>query len=82
VRYEDRHGRVRQYYAHFEGAVPRLERRYRETESDGIRADIERYMTSNPCPACRGKRLKPESLAVTVAGKNIMDGSGCPSPGL
>lgn len=78
VRYEDRQGRVRQYYAHFEGAVPRLERRYRETESDGIRADIERYMTSNPCLACRGKRLKPESLAVTIAGKNIMDVSGLP----
>ena len=78
VRYEDRQGRVRQYYAHFEGAIPHLERRHRETESDGIRADIERYMTSNPCLACRGKRLKPESLAVTIAGKNIMDVSGLP----
>lgn len=78
VRYEDRQGRVRQYYAHFEGAIPRLERRYRETDSDGIRADIERYMASNPCPACQGKRLKPESLAVLIDGKHIMDVTGLP----
>ena len=70
---EDRHGRLRQYYANFEGVIPRLERRYRETESDSIRADIERYMGSNPCSVCRSKRLKPESLAVTITGKNIMD---------
>jgi excinuclease ABC subunit A len=71
--YEDRYGRMRQYYTNFEGVIPYLERRYKETESDGVRADIERYMSSNACPACQGKRLKPESLAVTIVGRNIMD---------
>ena len=76
--YEDRYGRRRQYHINFEGVIPRLERRHRETESDGIRADIERYMASSPCPACQGKRLKPESLAVTVAGQNVMDVTALP----
>jgi len=71
--YEDRYGRMRQYYTNFEGIIPYLERRYKETDSDSVRADIERYMASNPCPACYGRRLKPESLAVTIVGKNIMD---------
>ena len=71
--YEDRYGRMRQYYTNFEGVIPHLERRHKETDSDSVRADIERYMSSNPCPACQGKRLKPESLAVTILGKNIMD---------
>ena len=73
ARYEDRYGRVRQYHTSFEGVVANLERRYRETESDKMRADIERYMASYPCPVCHGKRLKPESLAVTIGDKNIMD---------
>jgi len=76
--YEDRYGRMRQYYTNFEGVIPHLERRHRETDSDGVRADIERYMASNPCPACRGKRLKPESLAVTILGENIMDITALP----
>jgi excinuclease ABC subunit A len=71
--YEDRHGRMRQYYTNFEGVIPHLERRYRETDSDSVRADIGCYMSSHPCPICQGKRLKPESLAVTIGGKNIMD---------
>ncbi|MFP3898035.1 MAG: excinuclease ABC subunit UvrA [Dehalococcoidia bacterium] len=71
--YEDRNGRMHDYYRNFEGVIPLMERRYKETASDGIRADIERYMASSPCPACQGKRLKPESLAVTVAGKNVME---------
>ena len=71
--YEDRYGQLRQYYANFPGIIPYLERRYRETSSDSVREDIERYMASNPCTACNGKRLKPESLAVTIVGKNIMD---------
>jgi excinuclease ABC subunit A len=71
--YEDRYGRMRQYYTNFEGIIPYLERRYKETDSDSVRADIERYMASNPCPACQGRRLKPESLAVTIVRKNIMD---------
>ncbi len=55
----------------YEGVVPNLERRYRETESDYVRQEIERYMASRPCPECEGRRLKPEALAVTVAGLNI-----------
>ena len=57
----------------FEGVVSNLSRRYRETDSDYIRSEIEKYMAENPCPACRGARLKPESLAVTVDGRNISD---------
>jgi len=76
--YEDRYGRMRQYYTNFEGVIPHLERRYRETDSDGVRRHIEHYMASNPCPACRGKRLKPESLAVTITDKNIMDVTALP----
>ena len=55
----------------FEGVIPNLERRYRETDSDYVRQEIEKYMAENPCPACRGARLKPESLAVTVDDVNI-----------
>ncbi len=55
----------------FEGVIPNLERRYRETESDWMRSEIERYMSSGPCPICQGQRLKPESLAVTIEGRNI-----------
>jgi excinuclease ABC subunit A len=76
--YQDRNGELRHYYARFEGVIPHLERRYRETSSDAIRADIERYMASNPCPACQGKRLKPQSLAVTITTKNIMDVAALP----
>jgi len=55
----------------FEGVIPNLKRRYQETESDYVRGEIERYMKIKPCPVCQGKRLKPEALAVTVAGKSI-----------
>ncbi len=72
-RYRNRFGRVREYYHEFEGVIPRMERLYRDTESESSRIDIERYMISRLCPACQGKRLKPESLAVTIDGKNIMD---------
>ncbi len=72
-RYRDHEGRVRHYYTDFEGVIPYLERRYRQTESDYTRAEIERYMSSHPCPTCQGKRLKPESLAVIIEDKNIMD---------
>ena len=71
--YEDRNGHLRQYYANFPGVIPYLERRHRETSSDSVREDIERYMAASSCPACHGKRLKPESLAVTILDKNIMD---------
>ncbi|MDO8591711.1 MAG: excinuclease ABC subunit UvrA [bacterium] len=63
----------RSFNTTYEGVVPNLERRHKETESDFIRRDIERYMQERPCHACEGKRLKPEILAVTVAGKSITD---------
>jgi len=71
VRYGNYHGR--EYYVEFEGVIPNLERRHRETESDYVRMEIGRYMTSHLCPTCHGKRLKPESLGVTVDGRNIID---------
>jgi hypothetical protein len=55
----------------FEGIVNNLERRYRETQSDAVRRELEEFMSENPCPACGGRRLKKESLAVTVGGLNI-----------
>lgn len=57
----------------YEGVIPNLERRHKETESDFIRRDIERYMQERPCHACQGKRLKPEVLAVSVVERSIMD---------
>ncbi|MFC1909634.1 excinuclease ABC subunit UvrA, partial [Chloroflexota bacterium] len=71
-RYRNRFGRVRTYYDGFEGIIPVMERQYRDTESENSRASIDRYMVSRPCPVCRGKRLKPESLAVTIGGRDIM----------
>ena len=55
----------------FEGVVANLERRYRETESEWSREEIQRYMTATPCEACHGFRLKPEALAVKIDGKHI-----------
>ncbi len=71
VRYKNHRGRTRRWSTAYEGVIPNLERRYRETSSEYIRSEIERYMTTHPCPSCGGKRLKPESLAVTVAGRSI-----------
>jgi excinuclease ABC subunit A len=73
VKYRNHRGWMREYYADFEGVIPNLERRHRESESDYVRNEIERYMTSHPCATCQGKRLKPESLAVLVNSKNIID---------
>ena len=53
--------------------IPNLERRFRETESEFIKNEINRYMSVLSCPACKGARLKPESLAVTIEGKNIFE---------
>ncbi len=61
------------YMAEFEGVINNLERRYRETTSDWSRREIEQYMTACPCPDCKGARLKPGPLAVTVGGKNIKE---------
>ncbi len=71
VSYRNRMGRRRQYMVAFEGIAPSLERRYRETDSSTQRERIEEYMSFRPCPVCKGARLKPEVLAVTVGGKNI-----------
>ncbi|MDW6021353.1 excinuclease ABC subunit UvrA [Mesorhizobium sp. BAC0120] len=60
----------------FEGVVPNLERRWKETESAWMREEIERFMSSTPCPACNGYRLKPEALAVKIAGKHIGEATG------
>ena len=66
-------GLGRSFNTTYEGVVPNLERRHKDTESDFIRRDIERFMQERPCHACHGRRLKPEVLAVTVAAKSIMD---------
>jgi excinuclease ABC subunit A len=71
VAYRNRMGRRRSYMLNFEGIVPSLQRRYRETDSSQQRERIEEYMSFRPCPACNGARLKPEVLAVTVGGLNI-----------
>ena len=62
----------------FEGIANNLERRYMETQSDASKKEIESYMTACPCPACRGKRLRPEALAVTVGGLSIHDVTAMP----
>jgi len=61
------------YQRPFEGVIPNLERRYRETDSSYIREEVQQYMRNHPCPTCRGNRLRPESLAVKVAGKTIAE---------
>ena len=71
VQYRNRYGRTRSYHTNYEGVVPYLQRRHGEAESDTMRETIEGYMREVPCPACGGARLKPESLAVTVAGHDI-----------
>ncbi len=71
VSYRNRMGRKRSYMLAFEGIIPSLERRYRETDSSTQRERIEEYMSFRPCPVCKGARLKPEVLAVTVGGRNI-----------
>ena len=73
VRYKNRYGRERAYYASYEGVVPFLERRHAETDSDFSREKYEGYMREVPCPACGGARLRPEVLAVTLGGKSIAE---------
>ncbi len=62
-----------EYSAAFEGIINNLERRYKETQSEGVKMDIMRYMTEKPCEVCQGKRLKKEVLGVTIGGKNIAE---------
>jgi excinuclease ABC subunit A len=71
VRYKNRYGRERSYYTSYEGVVPFLERRHAEAESETSRDRYEGYMREVPCPACKGARLKPEVLAVTLSDKSI-----------
>ena len=71
VQYRNRYGRTRSYYTHYEGVIPYLQRRHTEAESDWAREQIEGYMREVHCPECDGARLKPESLGVTVDGRNI-----------
>ncbi len=71
--YKNQYGHARWYEAPFEGVIANLQRRYEETQSDFLKAELERYMSDKPCPACQGRRLKPESLAVTVANHNIAE---------
>jgi excinuclease ABC subunit A len=78
VSYVNRAGLKRSYMTTFEGVIPNLERRYRETDSDYMRAKIEEYMADRPCPACQGARLKPFSLAVRIGGQNIDEVSRMP----
>jgi excinuclease ABC subunit A len=73
VRYRNRYGRERSYYTSYEGVIPFLERRHKEAESEASRERFEGYMREVPCPACRGARLKPEVLAVTLGGRSIAD---------
>ncbi|HEY0827303.1 MAG TPA: excinuclease ABC subunit UvrA, partial [Bacilli bacterium] len=70
-RYQNEFGSSKEAMVVFEGIIRNLERRYRETGSSGIREHIENYMSAKPCNSCKGLRLKPESLAVTIHGKNV-----------
>jgi excinuclease ABC subunit A len=69
--YTSRAGKTWEYKSSFEGVINNLQRRYAETSSDYVKEDIEKYMSASTCPTCKGARLKPEALAVTVGGENI-----------
>jgi excinuclease ABC subunit A len=73
VRYKNRFGRIRAYWTVFEGVITWLERRYSETDSDYARERYEQYFREVPCPSCKGARLRPESLAVTLGGNSIFE---------
>ena len=72
VRYRHERGE-NSYVATFEGVVTNLERRFKETDSEYIRTELEKFMVQKPCPTCKGRRLRPEALAVTVDGRNISE---------
>ena len=73
LHYKNRYGRTRSYYTNYEGVVTYLQRRHGEAESDSMREQIEGYMREVPCSECGGARLKPASLAVTIAGRSIFE---------
>jgi excinuclease ABC subunit A len=78
VSYRNRYGRQRSYYTSYEGVVPYVQRRHAESESDTTRERFEGYMREIPCPTCRGARLKPVVLAVTIGGRSIADVAAMP----
>jgi excinuclease ABC subunit A len=73
VTYKNQEGDTHSFNAHFEGVMPNLARRYKETQSDFIRGEIEKYMVNEKCPTCQGTRLKKETLSVVIDGKNISE---------
>ncbi len=73
VRYKNRYNRQRSYWTTYEGAIPSIERRHAETDSDAAREKLEQFMRQVPCRACEGARLRPETLAVTVDGMNVAE---------
>ncbi|MBM3152126.1 MAG: excinuclease ABC subunit UvrA [Chloroflexi bacterium] len=78
IRYRNSNGREYVFDREYEGVITNLERRYRETHSEYIRLKISEYMSDRPCPTCRGKRLRPEALAVTVGDVGIIDVTSWP----
>ena len=78
ITYTNRRGRRRKYETQFEGVLTNLARRHRETDSEWMRQEIERYMAAVPCPDCKGRRLRPEMLAVLIDGRNIVDVTSLP----
>ena len=73
ISYRNHRGRQRRYSTEYEGVINNLTRRHKETDSEWMRQDIERYMAAVPCPECGGKRLRPQSLSVLVDGRTIVD---------
>jgi len=73
VRYKNRYNRQRAYHTTYEGCIPNIQRRHAETDSDAAREKLEQFMREIPCSVCKGMRLRPESLAVTVGGINISE---------
>jgi excinuclease ABC subunit A len=78
VRYVSREGRRSSFRAAYEGIIGNLQRRYQETQSDFIRTRIQEFMSERPCPVCGGARLRPEALAVTLDGHNIVEVTAWP----
>ena len=73
IRHKTHRGRSYSWDTHYEGVISNLVRRYKRTESDHTRQEIEKYMAARPCPSCKGNRLRPEALAVKICGMGIMD---------
>lgn len=78
IKYQSRDGRTSTYNAPYEGVIGNLERRYQETSSDYIRGRIQEYMSEQPCPTCKGQRLRPEALAITIDKVNIVEATNWP----